>query len=167
MQGIAVCRLGSAQNWSRQFPVPSGTTFKCPGHYAAGNRKLPGSNHARSWSISYYSLHLPTLCISLGPYFQGDPNGTTHLILRKHLGKIFVYSCLSPAIKLAISDQLSLYCTQSLLRHTSPILPGADFWCRSGGALHIAIKVFHGNVHRHLAVAVQSMCTICFWSATI
>ena len=167
VQGIALCRPESAQNWSRQFPVPSGATSKCPGRYATGNRKLPGSNHAWSWSISYYSLHFCTFSISPEPDFECDSNGITHLIFRKHPGKIFVYSCLSPAIKVAISDQLSLYYTQSLLRPTWTMLLGPDFWARSDGALHFAIKVLHGNVHRHLAVAAQSMCTICFWGATI
>ena len=158
---------GSAQNWSRQFPVPSGATSKCPGRLAAGNRKLPGSNQGWSWPVLYHSLHLPTLSISLGPVFQSDSNGTTHLIFRKHPGKIFVYSCLSPAIKVAIWDQLGLYYTQSLLCHTLTILPGPDFWCRSDGALYIARKVLRGNVYWHLAVTVQSMYTICFCGTTI
>ena len=67
----------------------------------------------------------------------------------------------SPAIKVAISDQLSLYYTQSLLRPTLSILLGSDFRCRSNGALHIAIKVLRGNVHRCLAVAVPLMSIIC------
>ena len=153
--------------WPRQLPVPSGATSWTLGHCAAGNQKLAGSILGWSWSISYYSLHLPTLSISLGLDLQSDSNGTTHLIFWKHHGKISMYSCLSPAIKVAIWDQLGLYCYQSLLPHTLPILPGPDFWCRSDGALHIAIKVLRGNVHRHVAVTVQSMCTICFWGATI
>ena len=165
VQGIALCRPGSAQNWSRQFPVPSGATSKCPGRYAAGNRKLPGSNQSWYWPMSYHSMHHPTLSISPGPDFQSNSNGTTHMIFRKHLGKIFVYSCLSPAIKVGISDQLSLYYTQSLPHSTLTILLGPVFWARSDGALYCAIKVLRGNVYWHLAVAVQSMCTI-FWSYT-
>ena len=157
MQRIAVCRPGSAQNWSRQFQVPSGWTSERPGRLAAGNRKLPGSNQGWSWPISYHSLHLRTLPISLGPDSQCDSNGTIHLIFQKSLGKIFMYSCLSPAIKVAICDQLGLYCYQSLLHHTLPILLGPDFWCQSDGALCFAIKALRGNIYRHLAVAVQSM----------
>ena len=160
-------RPASALIWSRQFPVPSGVTSWTLGRCAAGDRKLPRSILGWSWPTYSHSLHFCTLSISLGPDFQSDSNGTTHLIFRKHPGKIFTYSCLSPAIKVAIWDQLGLYCYQSLLHHTLPILPGPDFWCRSDGALHIAIKVLRGNVHRHVTVAVQSMCTICFSGATI
>ena len=159
MQRIVRYRPGSGMIWSRQFPVPSGATSKCLGRYDTGNRKF--------WPMSYHFWHLAILSISLGPDFQSNFNGTTHLIFWKHPGKIFVYSCLGPAIKVAIWDQLGLYCYKSLLRHTLPILPGPDFWRRSDGALHIAIKVLRGNMHRHIAVAVQSMCTICFCGTTI
>ena len=128
--------------------------------------KLPGSNQGWSWPTSYHSLHLATLSISIGPDFRLDSHGTTHLIFRKHPEKIFVYSGLSHAIKVAISDQFSLYYIQSLLRHTLHILRGPDFLCYSDGVLHIAIKVLDGNVHRHVAIAVQSMCSI-FKSYTI
>ena len=128
--------------------------------------EIAGIKSSRCWPMSYPSLQLATLSISLGPDFQSDSNGTTHLIFRKDLGKIFVYSCLSPAIKVAIWDQLGLYCYQSLLRHTLSILPGPDFWCRFDGALHIAIKVLCGNVHQHLGATVQLMCTM-FRSDTI
>ena len=123
--------------------------------------KLPGSNQGWSWPTSYHSLHLATLSISLGPDFQSDSNGTTHLIFRKHLGKIFVYSCLSPAIKVGISDQLSLYYTQSLPHPTLTILLGPVFCARCDGALHFAIKVLRGNVLCHLAIPVPSMPIIC------
>ena len=167
MQGIALCRPGSAQNWSRQFLVPSGTTSKCPGRYTTGNWKLLGLNQSWCRPMSYHSLHHPTLSISPGPDFQSDSNGTTHMIFRKHLGKIFVYSCLSPAIEVAISDQLSLYCAQSLLRPTLSILLGPNFQACLDGTLYFAIKVLCGNVHQHLALAVQSMFPICFWGANI
>ena len=98
--------------------------------------------------------------MSPGPDFQSDSNGTTHLIFRKHPGKIFVYSCLSPAIKVAIWDQLGLYCYQSLLHHILPILPTPDFLCQSDGALCSAINVLRENIYRHLAITVQSMCTL-------
>ena len=155
-------RPGSAMIWSRQFLVPSGVRSWTLEHCTAGNRKLPGSILGWSWSISYHSLHLSTLSIPLGPNFQCDSDGTTHLIFQKHLGKIFVYSCLSPPIKVAISDQLSLYYTQSLLCPTLTKLLGPDSWARSDGAFNFEIKILRGNVYRHLAVAVQSMCTICF-----
>ena len=160
-------RPGSALIWFRQFPVPSGVTSWTLGRCAAGNRKLPRSILGWSWPTYCYSLHFCTLPILIGPDFESDSNGTTHLIFRQHPEMIFVYSGLSLAIKLAIWDQLGLYCYQGLLRHTLPILPGPDFWCRSDGAYHIALKVLRGNVHRHVAVAVQSMRTICFWGATI
>ena len=153
-------RPASALIWSRQFPVPSGVTSSTLGRCTTGNQKLPRSMLCRSWPTYCYSLHFCTLSISIGPDFQSDSNDNTHLIFRQHPEKIFVYSCLSHAIKVAISDQFSLYYTQSLLHHTLTILLGPNFWARSNGALHFAIKVLHGNVYRHLAVAVQSMCTI-------
>ena len=71
-----------------------------------------------------------------------------------------MYSYLSPAIKVAISDQLSLYYTQSLLHPTLTILLELDFGARSDSTLHLAIKVLHGNVYRHLAIVVPLMPTI-------
>ena len=109
---------------------------------------------------------LPFLA-SIGPDFQSNSNGTTYLIFQNHPEKIFVYSGLSHAIKVAISDQFSLYCMQSLLRHTLHILPRPDFLCHSDSVLHIEVKVLCGNVHQHLALAVQSMFPICFWGANI
>ena len=124
---IILCILseGKFDVISRIFP--DSTTSKCPGRCAAGNRKLPGSILGWSLSTWCYSLHFCTFSMSPGPDFQSDSNGTTHLIFRKHPGKIFVYSCLSPAIKVAIWDQLGLYCYQSLLPHTLSLLPGPDF----------------------------------------
>ena len=81
---------------------PDNITSLRPEHCAVWEPEIAGIKSSRCWPMSYHSLHHATLSISLGPDFQFDSNGTIHLIFRKHPGKIFVYSCLSPAIKVAI-----------------------------------------------------------------
>ena len=85
MQSIAVCRPGSAQNWSRKFPVPgqhnvlATRTLCCLGKFCWSHQVCP-----HQVCTVWYSMR----AMLLGPNFRCQLNGVLYFVLPALRGNI-------------------------------------------------------------------------------